>query len=283
MRKRWLGVILAVVLTPAVAGAGPLSKLARELAEGAIQKFGGKAAAEGAEALGRKIEGLLVRYGDDAARAIRRSGPRALAAAEEAGAEAGPALRAIARHGDEGAAFVAARPAALKLTARHGDTCADVLVKHRGAVEGVIEAGGEGAVKALAAVGPQNGRRLAMLHAGGELTAIGRTPEVLGVIARYGDPAAEFVWRHKGALATAAVLATFLANPEPYLTGAKELAGEVVRPLAAVPATVAGGVARGTNWTAVLVSGVVAAGALAGLSAWRWPARRTGPPPEGKP
>jgi hypothetical protein len=187
--------------------------------------------------------------------------------------EAQSALRAISRHGDDGAAFVAGRPAALKLASRHGDTCADVLVKHQGVVEGVVEAAGEPAVRALAAVTPRAGRRLVMLHQGGELAAIGRTPDVLGVIARFGDAALDFIWRHKGALAVTAVLATFLADPEPYISGAKELAVEVVKPLAAVPGAVAEGVANGTDWTVVLLA-LLAVAALGGAFSFRSRNRR---------
>ena len=40
----------------------------------------------------------------------------------------------------------------------------------------------------------------------GELAAIGRTPELLGVIAKYGDPAMDFIWRNKVVLAGGARL-----------------------------------------------------------------------------
>ena len=256
----------ALAATAGPAAAGPKTRLARELAERAVGKFGARAAGEGVETLARRIEGFLVRYGDDAAEAVAKAGPRALQAADEAGPHAARAVRAVARHGDDGVAFVAARPSALGLVAEHGDACADALVRHRGAVEGVVAAAGSPAVGALNAVGPRAGRRLAMLHAGGELAAIGRTPEVLGVVARYGDPAADFVWRHKGALAVAAVLATFLADPEPYLSGAKELAVAGVAPAAAVPGKLADGIAAGTNWTVVWVAALSFAAAAA--AAW---------------
>jgi hypothetical protein len=81
------------------------------------------------------------------------------------------------------------------------------------------------------------------------------------------------LWRNKGALAVTAVAATFIANPEPYLNGTKELAGAVVsqvaRPLAEVPVVMAkeGGAefARNTNGTVVLVTAI---GALTLLVGW---------------
>ena len=113
-----------------------------------------------------------------------------------------------------------------------------------------------------------------MLAEGGELAKIGRTPELLGVLEKYGDPACEFVWRNKAALAVGAAAAAFLADPEPFLNGAKDItrivAEDVVKPVAEVPATVAreaaGDVARNTSWTLVFGLGVVA---LAGLGAFR--------------
>jgi hypothetical protein len=228
------GATAAVLLLAAPATAGDKLTVARELAEGAVRKFGAKAAGGSAEALARRIDGFLARYGDDAAGAVARVGPRALDAADAAGPHAGAALRAMARHGDDGAAFVAARPPALRLAARHGDDGVDVLVRHRGAAEDLIEAAEEPAVRALAAVTPRAGRKVAMLHAGGDLAAIGRTPEVMAVVARYGDAAADFLWKNKGVLAGGAALAAFLADPEPYLAGARDLAavagGSVARP-----------------------------------------------------
>lgn len=275
LREQWLVAAAAgwVLLSTPPAPAGVTTKVAAEAAEAVLKKFGAKAVGEGAEALTRRIEKLALKYGDDAVAAVRHAGPRAFRAADEAGPHAGAALRAIARHGDDGVAFVAAHPKALAVVAKHGDDAAAALVKHHGLIHGVIETGGEPAVRALAAVGPQAGRRLVMLHEGGELAAIGRTPEVLAVIARYGDAAADFVWRHKGALAAAAVVGTFLADPEPYLSGAKELTAEVVRevaaPLAAMPGgvatEVAGGIARGTDWTPVVLAVTVPS---VGVGAW---------------
>jgi hypothetical protein len=111
----------------------------------------------------------------------------------------------------------------------------------------------------------------------GELAVIGRTPEVLGVIGKYGDPAMEFLWRHKGVLGSGAVLAAFIADPEPYLAGVKNItevvAENTLKPLAEVPATVAreaaGEVARSTNWTLIFSLVVLVPGGLAALRSWR--------------
>ena len=91
----------------------------------------------------------------------------------------------------------------------------------------------------------QNARRLVEMLDAGELKQIGRTDQVLGVVGKYGNRGMDFVWRNKGALAVAAGLTAFLANPEPFINGTKDLAQvvghSVVEPLAQVPAKAAEG------------------------------------------
>ncbi|MFO0906869.1 MAG: hypothetical protein U0835_00615 [Isosphaeraceae bacterium] len=147
------------------------------------------------------------------------------------------------------------------------------MMKHPGVAEPVIERLGQPAVRALEAVGPRNARRLGMM-------ADEASPEMLGVIARYGDPAMEFVWRHKAVLAGGAALAAFLANPEPYIDGTNELAATMadatVRPVAEAAGDVvrqsSGEVAREATslmrWGAALAVAGGAAGAL-WLARWR--------------
>src|SRR6185503_5178963 len=93
-----------------------------------------------------------------------------------------------------------------------------------------------------ATVGPPNARRLAIMVQGGELARIGRAGELLEVIGRYGDRAMEFIWRHKGALAVSVVLA-FLADPGPFLDGARDLAAvaaeAAARPVLSIPGRIA--------------------------------------------
>jgi hypothetical protein len=148
---------------------------------------------------------------------------------------------------------------------KHGDAAAAALVKHKGIAEPVIERFGQPAVRALQASNMQSGRRLAMMLEGGELAKIGRSQELLDVIARYGDRAMTFVWQHKGALTTTAGLTAFLANPQAFITGARDITqivGEnAIKPVAQAPGAVATEIAKGTNWTVIfLVAG--AAGLL---------------------
>jgi hypothetical protein len=106
-----------------------------------------------------------------------------------------------------------------------------------------------------------------MASEGGELTRIGRTPEVLAIIEKYGDKAMQFIWNHKGALAVAATLTAFLAEPEPFINGVKDITQAVAKPLAEVPAIAAregtAEVARNTNWTIVFLAIIAALTLLA--------------------
>jgi hypothetical protein len=81
----------------------------------------------------------------------------------------------------------------------------------------------------MAALAPRNARRLAILAEDGALARSGRWGELVAVIERHGDRAMDFVWRHKGALAVATVLGTFLADPEAFLGGGRELIGKAAR------------------------------------------------------
>jgi hypothetical protein len=219
------------------------TKAAREAAEYLLKKFGAKAAGEGAEQLSIRIAGAASRHGDDAIHAVRAVGAKAITLADDAGEHGAKVMRLLARHGDE-AAELLARPQGMRLFAQYGDDAAEALLRHKGIAEPVLEQFGTPAVRAMKAIGPQSGRRLAMLADGGELEAIGRTPELMGVIARYGDAAMKFIWEHKKELAGAAALTAFLNDPAPFIDGTKELAMAVAAPVVAGTVQVADSVAR---------------------------------------
>ena len=238
------------------------TKAAREAAEYAMKKFGKEVAQEGTEALSKKIATAAARHGDDLISAVRRVGPKALTLADEAGEQAPKVLKLLSRHGDDAALWVLKRPKGLSLLSRYGDDAAEVLIKHKGLAEPVIEKLGGPAVKALGAVGPQGGRRMAMMVDGGELSAIGRSPELMGVIARHGDKAMDFIWRNKGALAVGTALTAFLANPEPFINGTSHLtdtvAESVVKPVVQETAHAVSSLI----WTVLLVVIGVSGGAI---------------------
>jgi hypothetical protein len=207
----------------------------RETAEFVMKKFGKETAAEGVEALSQQIGKLAGRYGDDALEAVKKVGPKALRVADEAGPESATALRAMAKYGDDGLRFVAESPQTLSLVAKYGDDAAEALIKHKGVAEPVIVQFGSSGARALKAVDGQGAKRLAMMTADGDLERLGQATELLDVVARYGDRAANFIWNNKGALAVGTALAAFLANPEPFLDGTLDLtkivAENTVKPL----------------------------------------------------
>jgi len=233
MMSRWGAVALtALVLAAPQAWADWRTRAAAEAAESLIARFGARAG-RSVPALARRIEGLAARYGDEAIIAVRKGGPAAVGLVEAAGSDGAKALRVLALHGERGAARVLGRPTAMKQFLRYGDEAATVLVKHPGVAVPLVERGGAQAVKALGAVTPRNGRRLAMLLED-DLAKTGRHAELLGVVGTHGNRAANFLWENKGVLAGGAALTAFLANPEPYLNGTRDIAqvaGEsVVKP-----------------------------------------------------
>lgn len=245
--------------------------LAREAAEYVLRKFGKEAAEVGVETLTRKIETLAVKYGDDVFLAVRKVGPRTLRLVEEAGEHGLESVKLMARYGDD-AIWVVANKNRLAIFVKYGDNAAESMIKHGEIAEPLLISFGKPAAGALKAVNSQNARRLAMMADDGHLAKIGRTPELLEVVAKYGDRAADFIWRNKGALTVTAALTAFLANPEPFLDGATDITKVVsenaVKPLANVPGQVASEAAKRTNWTVVVVSGVCVVGLLAATRLW---------------
>jgi hypothetical protein len=233
--KTILAAAVAVCLISAPAAHAQVkAKLAREAAEMLFERFGAKVARSVPE-LTARIEGLAARYGEDAIIAARKGGPSAVSLMEAAGADGATAVRVLAVHGEQGATRVLSRPTAMKQALQYGDDAATVLVRHPGVAEPLVEQGGAQAVKALAAVGPQSGRRLAMLMEG-ELANAAHHPALLNVVAKHGETAVNFLWQNKATLAGGAALAVFLHDPEPFLNGTRDIAsvvGEnVVKPVA---------------------------------------------------
>jgi hypothetical protein len=253
--------IATVLVVPAAADVKTAA--VRETTEFVMKKFGKEAAEEGAELLSKRIGVLAAKHGDDALTAVKNVGPRALRAAEEAGEQGGVALQAMARYGDDGLEWVAKSPKGLGLAAKYGDDAAAALAKHKQVAEPLVEQFGNAGAKALRAVDAQSGRRLAMMAGDGELKQIGRTEQLLDVVAHYGDKAADFIWRNKGALAVGTVLTAFLADPQPFLDGTRDfsqiVAENAVKPLAQ-------GFAAGVDWT---VLSVVVVMVVALVAVWR--------------
>ena len=249
---------------PAPALGGGRSVLVRETIEAIVGKIGKETAKEGTEALAKGLEAQLARHGVAVLDAARQVGPSAVRLVEEAGEHGAVAARLLARHGEKAIGLIRSRRS-LALIARHGDAAAEAILKHPGIAEPVIEALGQPGVKALNAVGTRGGRRLAQMVEDGSLSRMARTREVLVIVERFGDKAMNFVWKHKGSLTVASVLAAFLADPEPFLRGVRDITKSVaehaVTPLAAAPTEVAREAVRQINWT--LITLVVGGGCIA--------------------
>ncbi len=267
-RRIWsLYVALALVAGVTTSAQGDVTtQAAREAAEFVLKKFGKEAGEEGVEKLSIRLESLAAKHGDEALNAVRKVGPRALRAVEEAG-EQGPAVaRLLAREGDR-ALWVAENPSRLALFASQGDEAASAMLKHKGVADSLVAKFKAPAAKALTAMDGRNARRLAQMAEGGELAAIGRTDELLAVVGRYGDKAMNFIWRNKLVLTGGTALAAFLADPEPFIDGAKDLTEVVTREvIAPVADKVATGVVDRVDWTWFFV---VLAGIVGAYAAWR--------------
>jgi hypothetical protein len=265
-----LAALLGLALPNISLGQGKAA-LAREAAEYVMRKFGKEAAEVGVETLTRKIETLAIRHGDDVFLAVRKVGPRTLRIVEEAGEHGLESVKLMARYGDD-AVWVVAKKNRLAIFVKYGDNAAESMMRHGEIAEPLLVSFGKPAAGAMKAVNSQNARRLAMMAEDGQLAKIGQTPELLEVVAKYGDRAADFVWRNKGALTVAAALTAFLANPEPFLDGATDITKVVsenaVKPLANVPGQVASEAAKNTNWTVVLAIGIGVLGLLAAARLW---------------
>jgi hypothetical protein len=232
--------------------AGAMTKAMREAMQYVGRKFSREVAEEGVERVSARLTRLAAQHGDEVvSKALTKVGPRAGRLVEEAGEQGGIAVRLLAKHGDEAIPLIG-RTTALSTVARYGDDAAIVLIKHGTVGEQLVGQFAKEGAEALARVTPQNGRRLAMLAAQGQLK-----PELMQVIKRFGDPACEFVWRNKGALAVGATLTAFVTQPGPFLDGTQKLTA-VVADATVKPLVV--GVANNTNWTLIgtLVTSIVA-------------------------
>lgn len=238
------------------------TKLVTETMEFLMKRYGDDVLREGSETVTEQVAKVATKYGDEGIDAVRKVGPRGLKVIQQAGDKGLDAVKLINRYGDD-AVWVISKPKGMAIFVKYGDDGAKALIKHKGVAEEVIEAHGKSAVGALNAVGTREARQISMLQKDEIIKAGEQGDELLDVIIKYGDKAMAFIWRNKGALAVTAGLGTFIANPEAYIDGGKELIVEGV----SRPATEIGKeVARNTNWT---VLGIASAGVLGALAAFR--------------
>jgi hypothetical protein len=171
----------------------------REAAEAALARFGTRAVTrEATEVLASRMASSAAKHGDEVIAAVRQVGPRALRLVEDAAASnpqmGSQAARLLATHGEPAVAWVLSRAQGMAQFARFGEDAAAVLMKHKSIAEPLIEKGGAPAVAALKNLAPQSGRRLAiMAQEGGAIAEVSQSPEMLSVLAKYGDGACDFL------------------------------------------------------------------------------------------
>ncbi|MEM6910927.1 MAG: hypothetical protein AAF555_05025 [Verrucomicrobiota bacterium] len=222
MRKHFLFFLLSACLLGANAAAAQSGVVARETAEFLMKRFGKEAAGETVESLSKRVASVSSKFGDEGVEALRKVGPAAFRYLDDAGEMAPTAARLLSRYGDE-ASYIVTRPASLRAVSQYGDEAAEAILKHKGIATPLIDDFGEAGAKALRQVDPQNARRLAGLAKEGVIATGGRSAELLGVAARFGNRGVAFIWRNKWKFASAAALTAFLADPEGFIEGAKKL------------------------------------------------------------
>lgn len=243
---------LLVVLSLACAQSAAARRVAREV----VETFG-REAVESAEP---RVAKLIEAYGEEVVTVLRKLGPSGVGAMERFGA---PGLKILARWGDDGLRLLAVEgePAVAAL-ARYGEEAVELMIRHPGVGRDL-----------LAQFGAQVLRRplttesvVALNRLAEPIRASGRSAEILGVVEKFGDRACDFLWRNKGTIFLASVLAAFLHDPQPYLDGAKQL---IVQPATQV----AQDAAARTNWTLVVSVAVLVVLGWIGIR-WGWAARR---------
>lgn len=235
--------------------AGVASSAFRETAELITRKFGKEVAEESTEALGKQVAEASAKYGDEGLVALGKVGPRAFTKlTTEAGENSSAVVKLIAKHGDE-AVWVISKPDGMAIFIKYGEQGATAIMKHPGVAEKAVVKLGAPAARALNAISTPQARRLGMLVEDGAIQAGGKSAELLNVVAKYGDRAMDFVWKNKGPLMVAATLTAFLNDPEPFINGGKDIAVGTIKPIGVE-------IARLTNWTPVMIVGVLAAAGL---------------------
>jgi hypothetical protein len=242
-----LGLVLCSLISTTKAGAK--TKAAREVAEYIMKKFSQEAATEGEEAIASRLERLAVKHGDEVFEAARRSGPRGIRVLEELGDNSEPAMKLLSKYGGR-AVEIARQPKSLELATRFGDDAAEAMIRHPGVAEAVIENFGKPAAAALKDLNGQNARRLAMMVDDSSFAKIPQNQDLLAIIEKYGDRGMDFVWRHKGVFIGGTVVASFWSNPEPYISGVKDITKVVVeKTVAPVAQTFGNEAAKQFPWT----------------------------------
>jgi hypothetical protein len=263
-----------LLTTVSTAMADIKSKVIREAAEHLLRHFGSEVAGETLETLSSKIARYGVRYGDEAIGAIRKAGSKGFKLLDDAGENAPFVIQLLNRHGADGV-WVASRPRHLAIFVKYGNEAAEAMIRHPEIATDVIDQFGRPAALAMRSASSQNARRIAMMADDGSLKATGHAEEMLNVMATCGDKATQFIWANRGSLAVATAATAFLAAPEPFINGVRDLAKIAVQPVDSAAREVARevgrGVAEGADWTLVLLCVPLLLACVLGLKTLTFP------------
>ena len=230
MMRMWARTILLIAVLvaamPVQSGyAGVVSiggKAARELAEELAEQAGKRAGREFVETATVQLSRIAGKCGAESLDVIQKHGLVAYRVFLKAGDDAGPYLtRAIRVHGDE--ALRIAQTSAGRAMLREGsDAAIRVVARHGDAAIPLLRRYGDDGVRAFERLSPANGRRLIQLSEENMLKAES-IQALMRPLRDHGDRAMQFIWKHKKVFVSIAVVAAFVADPEPYLNGVKHL------------------------------------------------------------
>lgn len=210
------------------------SVVVRETVEFILKKFGKEATEIGTENLTKRVTLFSMKYGDDAINAMKKVGPSSFKYLDDAGEVTGNQLvKIMAKHGNE-SLHVIAKPGRMAIFLKYGEDAGEAMIKHGEICDPFISKFGAPAVKALTNISDnQAARRIVLIQ--DETGLATKMPELLDTVGKYGDKAISFIWNNKGALATASVLAAFLADPKPFIDGTQKLASIPLEGVVSVP------------------------------------------------
>ena len=233
-------------------------------------------------------DGVLEEAGEEASRQfleiVARRGDQAVDVLWQAHRRGIPALQMVGRYGED-AVEMLTNPRAARLIQKHGADVAGALIRHGDRALDLIETYGDDAARLLRQLDAEEASRLYALLKGSSKLPLDRqqTQLLWKRLRQYGKPLLEFMWQHRKELAVAGVLAAFLANPEPFVTGARDLAEVIaentLKPLAETPqkvlaplteaaARLGAKVGERTHWTTVFALAIAAATIV--VLTWLW-------------
>ncbi len=207
--------------TPSV-DAVPVRKAVQEAVEFAAKRFGKDATKYGSKAITADLVRQSAKYGDEVIDVFRKLGPESLKWIDNAGALGDDAVKLLSKHGTDGR-WILQQQMGLTNFAKYGDDYVRVMAKHPGVAGPLVKQFGKQSLPALKKLSPSGARRLGLIATEPAFLKMGKTSALLDCVAKFGDDAAEFIWKNKGALAVSAVLTAFLVNPEPFIQGIANL------------------------------------------------------------